>query len=107
MDTLNSLLTTVGDLLLAPFRGRPATGLVFWSVITGILMAYVIGKTSNQRALRKAADNVRAQLFAIKLFKEDLVVTFRCQIALLKSTGWRLWHSIPPHRKQSFRWLQH
>lgn len=59
-------------------------------------MAYVIGKTSNQRALRRAADNVRAQLLAIKLFKEDLIVTFRCQISLLKWTGLRLLHSLPP-----------
>lgn len=96
MDTVNTLLTSVGDLLLAPFRGRPATGLVFWSAVTGILMAYAIGKTSNQQALRRAADGVRAQLLAIKLFKEDLVVTFQCQIALFRSTGMRLWHSIPP-----------
>ena len=96
MDTINALLTSLGDLLLAPFRSRPATGLVFWSAVSGVCMAYVTGKTSNQRALRQAADNIRAQLFAIKLFKEDLVVTLRCQISLLKSTGQRLWHSLPP-----------
>jgi hypothetical protein len=96
MDILNALLTTLGEWLLAPFRTYPATGLVVWSVVSGILMTYVFGKTSNQRALRRAADNIRAQLFAVKLFKEDLVVTFQCQIALLKSTGMRLLHSIPP-----------
>lgn len=96
MDPLNALLTRMGDLLLAPFQGRPATGLVCWSVVTGVLMTYVFGKTSNQRGLRKAADNIRAQLFAVKLFKEDLFVTFQCQIALLKSTAMRILHSIPP-----------
>jgi hypothetical protein len=96
MDTLNALLTSLGDLLLAPFRNRPATGLAFWSAVTGIIMTYVFGKTSNQRALRQAADRIRAQLFAVKLFKEDLVVTFQCQMRLLKSTGVRLLHSFPP-----------
>lgn len=96
MDTLNALVTPIADWLLAPFQNYPATGLVFWSVVTGVAMTYVFGKTSNQRALRRAADNIRAQLFAIKLFKEDLVVTFQCQVALLKSTGWRLLHSVPP-----------
>ena len=96
MDTLNALLTSLGELLLAPFRRYPMTGLVFWSVVTGIVMTYVFGKTSNQRALRCAADNIRAQLFAVKLFKEDLVVTFQCQIKLLKSTAMRLLHSVPP-----------
>jgi hypothetical protein len=96
MDTLNAVLTWAGDLLLAPFRNHAAAGLVFWSAVTGIVMTYVFGKTSNQRALRRAADNIRAQLFAVKLFKEDLVVTFQCQLKLLKSTGLRLLHSIPP-----------
>jgi hypothetical protein len=96
MDTLNALLTSLGDFLLAPFRNHAATGLVFWSAVTGIVMTYVFGKTSNQRALRRAADSIRAQLFAVKLFKEDLLVTFQCQMTLLRSTGIRLLHSVPP-----------
>jgi hypothetical protein len=96
MDTLNKLLTTLTDLLLFPFRNAPATGLVFWSAVVGVVMAYVFGMTSNQRALRRAADNVRAQLLAIKLFKEDLFVTFMCQLEMLKFTGMRLAHSAPP-----------
>lgn len=93
---MNFLLTSVADLLLAPFRNYPAIGLVCWSVVTGVVMAFVIGKTSNQRALRRVADNIRAQLLAIKLFKEDLIVTFQCQTSLLKWTGLRLLHSLPP-----------
>jgi hypothetical protein len=96
MDTLNKLLTILTDLLLFPFRNSPATGLVFWSAGAGVVMAYVFGMTSNQRALRRAADNVRAQLLAIKLFKEDLFVTFVCQLEMLKFTGMRLAHSVPP-----------
>ncbi len=83
MDRLNTFLTAAGEVLLAPFRQFPATGLVFWSVLTGIVMTYVFGKTSNQQALRRAADNIRAQLFAVKLFKDDLFVTFQCQTKLL------------------------
>ncbi len=96
MDTFNKLLTLLTDLLLLPFRNSPSTGLVFWSAVAGVVMAYLFGMTSNQRALRRAADNVRAQLLAIKLFKEDLFVTFVCQLKLLKFTGWRLAHSVPP-----------
>jgi hypothetical protein len=96
MDTFNKLLTLLTDLLLLPFRNSPGTGLVFWSAVVGVVMAYLFGMTSNQRALRRAADNVRAQLLAIKLFKEDLFVTFVCQLKLLKFTGWRLAHSVPP-----------
>lgn len=96
MDMLNQILTRGTALFLGPFRHHPTLGLLVWSTVMGIVMAYVFGKTSNQRALRRAADNIRAQLFAVKLFKEDLVVTFQCQLQLLKSTGVRLLHSIPP-----------
>ena len=59
-------------------------------------MTFVFGKTSNQRALKRAADETRAQLLAIKLFKDDLSVTFRCQVALLAATRRRLFHSLTP-----------
>jgi hypothetical protein len=96
MDRLNALLSSLSDMLLAPFAHHAASGLVFWSAVTGVVMTYVFGKTSNQRALRLAADRIRAQLFAIKLFKDDLLVTLQCQLKLLKATGMRLLHSVPP-----------
>src|SRR5690606_4672696 len=96
MVTLNALLTGAAEWLLTPFQNHAALGLLFWSAVTGIVMTYVFGKTSNQKALRQAADTIRAQLFAVKLFKEDLLVTFQCQLRLLRSTGRRLLHSIPP-----------
>lgn len=96
MDAVNQALTTLADWLLSPFRNWPATGLVLWSIVVGIAMTYVFGKTSNQPGLRRAADKIRAQLFGVKLFKEDLVVTFQCQMTLLKWTAMRLWYSVPP-----------
>ena len=96
MDTLNASLTSAAEWFLSPFRHYPTTGLIFWSTVTGIIMTLVFGRTSNQAALRRAADNIRAQLLAVKLFKEDLFVTFQCQIRLLRSTGLRMLHSLPP-----------
>ncbi len=96
MDTWNALLTSAAELLLAPFRHFPATGLVVWSAVTGIIMTYIFGRTSNQRALRRTADDIRAQLLAVKLFKDDLFVTFQCQLRILRSAGLRVLHSLPP-----------
>ncbi len=96
MNPLNAILTRLFDWLLAPFEAWPLAGLVFWSAVCGVAMTFVFGKTSNQAALKRAADRTRAQLLAIKLFKDDLAVTFRCQVQLLKATGWRLLHSLPP-----------
>ena len=78
MTFLNSILTNLTATLLAPFTQIPLIGLVFWSAVAGVVMTVVFGKTSNQPALKRAADETRAQLLAIKLFKDDLSVTFRC-----------------------------
>jgi hypothetical protein len=59
-------------------------------------MTWIFGKTSNQYRLKELADQTKAHLLAIRLFKHDLVVTFRCQGQLLRTTGLRLWHSLPP-----------
>ncbi len=96
MNFINSILTKLTAAALAPFTHMPLVGLVFWSAVAGVVMTYVFGKTSNQHALKRAADETRAQLLAIKLFKDDLSVTFRCQVALMKATGRRLLHSQRP-----------
>jgi uncharacterized membrane protein (DUF106 family) len=96
MNSLNMLLNRVGAALLAPFEQHPALGLIVWGAVSGVVATYVFGRTSNQRRLAEVADQTRAQLLAIKLFKDDLRVTFRCQVALLKATGMRLAYSLPP-----------
>ena len=96
MNAINASLTWLSDLLFAPFVSIPLVGLLFWSAACGVAMTYVFGKTSNQTALRRAADRVRAQMLAVKLFKDDLGVTLQCQVELMKATGARLWHSLPP-----------
>ena len=96
MAYLNALLTQIGYVLISPFANYPLTGLLFWGAVSGIVMAWIFGMTSNQQRLRELADETRAQLLAVKLFKHDLLVTFRCQWRLLKATGLRLWHSLPP-----------
>ena len=96
MRTLNALLSHLGDLLLSPFASHPLAGLFFWGAVCGVVMTWVFGKTSNQRRLKELADQTKAHLLAIRLFKHDLVVTFRCQGQLLQTTGLRLWHSLPP-----------
>lgn len=97
MNALNSILTPIADILLAPFGRLPSqVALIFWSVVVGIAMAWVFKHTSNQQRLKEVASCIKAQLLAIKLFKDDLGVTFRCQRELMKATGFRLLHSMPP-----------
>ena len=96
MNAFNQLITKTAGYLLDPFGSMPLFGLLFWSVVIGLLMTWVFGKTSRQQALVKVADHTRAQLLAVRLFRDDLGVTFGCQVELLKSAGWRLWYSLLP-----------
>jgi hypothetical protein len=95
-NDFNAALTRLADWLLAPLAMAPLGELLCWSAVAGVVMTLVFGKTSNQKALRWAADQTRAQLLAIKLFKDDLGVTWRCQLQLLKATFWRLVYSLVP-----------
>jgi len=96
MRFLNAFLSQIGYVLISPFASHPLLGLLFWGTVSGVATAWVFGKTSNQRRLQELVDETRAHLLAIKLFKHDLLVTFECQWKLLKATGLRLWHSLPP-----------
>ena len=96
LNHFNTALTRLADWLLAPLATTPVVDLLCWSAVAGVVMTLVFGKTSNQNGLRWAVDQTRAQLLAIKLFKDDLGVTFRCQLQLLKATFWRLVYSLVP-----------
>jgi len=97
MNTINAIMTTACDCILSPFAAwPPLLTLVMVSAIAGVLMAVVFRFTSRQRALKRVVELCRAQLLAIKLYKDDPVVMFFSLGRLLKYTGLRLWHSLPP-----------
>ena len=97
MNTLNASLREVSDWLLSPLGNRsPLLALVFVSVLTGIVMTIVFRFTSHQRQLRHIADLCRADLLAIKLFKDQPSSMFRAVASLLRHTMLRLWYSLPP-----------
>lgn len=97
MNALNAVLAKLTGLVLAPFAALPAqVALIVISVVAGILAAIAFRYTSNQTALKRVADQVRASLLAMRLFKDDLRSVFRAQLALFKASGLRLVHSLPP-----------
>ncbi len=97
MNALNTLLNAISDTLLGPLADwPPLVTLVLVSAVAGVLMAIVFRYTSRQQALRRVADLSRAQVLAIKLFKDDPVGIFRSLGQLMKCTGLRLWYSLPP-----------
>jgi len=88
LGILNPICTAIGDAVYAVIGLFPIwLGLTLVSVIAGVLMLLVFRYTSNQEAIGWAKDDIKANLLALKLFKEDLGVTLRAQCRLLWAVG--------------------
>ena len=77
---LNPVCTKVTDAaykLLDPFP--PWVGLVLISAIAGVVMLIAFRYLSNQKGIGRAKDDIKANLLALKLFKDDLGVALRAQ----------------------------
>ena len=97
MNAINATLTAWANRLLAPLQGwPPLCTLLVLSAAAGVIMAVTFRYASNQRALRRVANLSRAQVLAIKLFKDDLRTMFSSLGWLLRYTLLCLLHSLPP-----------
>ena len=77
---LNILVNTIAGYLLAPIGMLPGwLSKTIISAITGVLLLIIFKYTSNQKAIGKVKDNIKANLLALKLFKDELSVTFHSQ----------------------------
>lgn len=104
MDFLAQLITWIN--VPANALGRwlfaPLTGLGGWqsntiiSAVTGVILLIIFKHTSNQKAIGRVRDGIKANLLALKLFKDSLVVTFQSQGRLFKSAFLLLFYSIKP-----------
>lgn len=94
---LNPAFTAVGDAVYAGLSRLPAwAGLALLSAVCGVIMLAVYRYTSNQAAIGRARDAMSANLLALKLFKDDLGVAFRCQGRLFAALLRWQWHMLRP-----------
>jgi len=97
MNALNAFFRELTHLTLSLLDGwSPLMRIVVVSTLLGIVMAIVFRFTTNQRKLCRVAELCRAEVLAIKLFKDDPRVMFRSIGQLLRNTAQRLWYSLPP-----------
>ena len=66
------------------------------SVITGLVMIVLFGYLSDQKAVRLAKDQLRAQLLAVRLFQDQPRVVLRAYGRILTGTGRYLKVSFKP-----------
>ncbi|MHC5061217.1 MAG: hypothetical protein ACYTFK_09055 [Planctomycetota bacterium] len=66
------------------------------SAVMGVILLVLWKYTSNQDAIGRVKDNIKASLLAMKLFKDSISVTLQAQGRVFKGAGALLFHAIRP-----------
>lgn len=86
MWTVNTVLGKLFDLLFFPFRSLdPWAGMVFISLLTGLLMLLIYRLTSDQTGIREVKDRIKAHLLELRLYKDNMGVTMSAQGRILRA----------------------
>jgi len=94
---LNPICTAIADAVYAVLSPLPVwLGLTLISAVTGVVMLIAFRYTSNQKAIGRARDDITANLLALKLFKDEIGVTFRSQGRILGALLRLQWHMLRP-----------
>jgi hypothetical protein len=97
MAALNRVLTNVFGLIFRPFQAvDPIWALLFVSFVTGIVMLWVFGKVSNQKAIERLRNQTRGNLLAVLLYQHDMRVVLRLHGLILRDTLLYLRHTLVP-----------
>lgn len=94
---LNVPLNAAGKLLTAPVAAVP--GWLSNTVISaamGVILLVLWKYTSNQDAIGRVKDDIKANMLALKLFKDSISVTLQAQGRVFKGAGGLLFHAIRP-----------
>jgi hypothetical protein len=83
---LNAVANVLGSWLLAPIGVLPGwLSATLVSAATGVVLLVAFKYTSNQRAIKRVKDDIKANLLALKLFKDSALVALRAQGGILVS----------------------
>jgi hypothetical protein len=86
MTIVNLVFGGIVGAVMLPFRTlSPWFGMVAVSLLTALLMLEVYKLTSNQAAIRRAKDRIKAHLLEMRLYKDNLRVTLAAQGAIVKA----------------------
>jgi uncharacterized membrane protein (DUF106 family) len=94
---LNSPANALGKLLLAPIGVLPGwLSATLAAAITGVALLAVFKFTSNQRAIKRVKDDIKANLLSLKLFNTGASVALRAQGRVLRAAAGLLVLAIVP-----------
>ena len=94
---LNGAMTALFDLLRGPIAALPAwLSLTVISATLGVVLLILFKYTSNQTAIGRVRDKIKARLLAMKLFKDNIPVVLKSQVQVFAAAVMLLIYSIPP-----------
>ncbi|MCI0480975.1 MAG: hypothetical protein L0213_05250, partial [Candidatus Dadabacteria bacterium] len=97
MWIINSIITRIFDVLLAPFaRMSPWVGLIVISALTGIVMLAIFKYTSQQDKIKRQKDYVKGYMLQMRLFKDELSLLGDAQKKILLHNLHYLRYAIVP-----------
>lgn len=96
-----AFLNNLMNVLFRPFSGAMAS-LPGWlsnliiSAFFGVMAIVLFKYTSNQKAIGRVRDSIKAQMLAMKLFKDSITVTMKIQGRLFSGALLLMLHSLRP-----------
>ena len=94
---VNVLMNAFGRFFLAPIAVLPGwLSNMIISAVTGVFLLVIFKYTSNQRAIGKIRDDIKAHMLALKLFRDSISVTLHAEVRIFKGAFLLLFHAIPP-----------
>lgn len=94
---LNAGMNGLFGLLHGPMSALPAwLSLTIVSALLGVVLLVIFKYTSPQKAIGRVRDDIKANLLAMKLFKDNIPVILKSQGRVLAAAVMLLVYSIPP-----------
>ncbi|MBD3415468.1 MAG: hypothetical protein GF421_13705 [Candidatus Aminicenantes bacterium] len=94
---LNSVLSKFFEIIFLPFQNiSPWFGMIFISLLTGLIMLFIFKLTSDQEGIKKTKNKIKAHLLELRLYKDDLRTSFKAQGHILLSNFKYMKYSLKP-----------
>ncbi len=94
---INVPMNALGKFLLTPLAGLPGwLSNTIISAVTGLVLLIIFKYTSNQKAYGRVRDNIKADMLALKLFKDSISVTLKSEGRVFKGAFLLLFYAIKP-----------
>ncbi len=97
LNFTNGLTNSLCSLIFAPIAHMVGwLSITIISAVLGVLLLVIFKYTSNQKAITRVRDDIKANLLAIKLYRENFTVTIRSQTQVFCCSFKLLYYAIIP-----------